>query len=136
MQLSSSRDAVILTSSTLPVLSWDGRTPTTLIGQVEARLAVGARFAVLANTTPLGRAADRGFLEGWWRAAHPRLGSLCAGWAVLVAGADVNPGLLLGADTVADFAAFPIRNCADRADALWWLRTRLAKADSAPSILQ
>ena len=118
------------------MLSWDGRAPTSLIGQVEARLAAGTRFVVLASMTPLGRPADRGFLEGWWRAAHPRLGGLCAGWAVLVARAGVDPGRLLRDDTVADFPAFPIRTCADRADALWWLRTRLAKAEPAPSILQ
>ena len=123
------REAQSFASSALSVLNWDGRTPTSLIGQVETRLAVGARFVVLAPTSPLGRAADRGFLAGWWRAAQPRLTGLCAGWATIVPGADVNPGHLSVRADEFDFVEFPIRACADRAEAVWWLQVQLAKPD-------
>jgi hypothetical protein len=124
-------DALIFASSMLPVLNWDGRTPMSLIGQVEARLAAGTRFEVLAPTSPLGCAADRGFLDGWWRAAQPRLSGMCAGWATIVRGADVNPGHLSASADRLEFADFPIRACADRAEALLWLRGQLAKTDQA-----
>ena len=125
------REAQSFASSTLPVLDWDGRSATSLIAQVETRLAVGARFVVLAPTSPLGRVADRGFLEGWWRAAQPRLTGLCAGWATIVPGADVNPGHLSVQPSGLNFAEFPVRACADRAEALWWLQVQLAKTDQS-----
>lgn len=117
------RDAARFASSRTSVLDWDGRSPIALIGAVEARLAAGAPFVVLAPSTPLGRAADRGLLEGWWRVALPRLAGLCVGWAALV------PEAAIPAEPTTD-GAFPIRFCADRAEALWWLRSRLAGSPS------
>ena len=126
------RDTRPLASSALPILSWDGRTPTSLIGQVEANLAAGMRFVVLATTSPLGRVADRGFLEGWWRAVQPRLAGMCDGWAVVVPDADAHPGRcsaqLMRRPGDFAFVDFPVRFCAERAEALGWLQARHARA--------
>lgn len=118
-------------SSMLPILSWDGRTPTSLIGHVEASLAGGMRFVVLAATSPLGRVADRGFLEGWWRAVQPRLAGMCDGWAVIAPDADAHsghfPAQLMRQPSNFAFVDFPVRFCAERAEALGWLQARGAK---------
>ena len=118
-------------SPALPLLHWDGRVATTLIAQVEARLASGERFVVLAAAAPLGRGADRALLDRWWRAAQGRLDGRCAGWAVLVPGADVRPALLPASAGLTEMVGFPIRACADQAEALWWLRGRLAETQAA-----
>ena len=52
VQLSSSFDAVVPQSSLLPMMHWDGRSPTALIGQVEARLAAGARSCFVNHGRP------------------------------------------------------------------------------------
>lgn len=115
-------------SDGLPIVRWDGTAPAALIAALEARLAAGARFAVLAAAPPLGRDEERGLLARWWSTVRGRLAGLCAGWAVLVPGADVDPALLAHHAVRDPAPPFPVRACADQADALLWLRARLAQA--------
>jgi hypothetical protein len=112
------------------IVHWDSAAPALLIAAVEARLAAGTRFAVLAAVPPLGRGEDHALLARWWSAVHGRLAGRCTGWAVLVPGADIDPALL-ARHAVRDSAfQFPIRACADRAEALRWLRVRLMEASA------
>jgi hypothetical protein len=114
------------------ILRWDGTAPAALIAQIEACLAAGTGFAVLGAGPPSGRGADDALLARWWSATRGRLAGLCAGWAVLVPGADVNPGLL-ARDSVRDPALpFPVRTCADQAEAFVWLVSKLETLDAVP----
>jgi len=117
----------------VPVVRWDGTAAATLIAEVEACVAAGARFAVLAAAPPLGHGAEAGaLLARWWPTAHDRLAGLCAGWAVLVPGADVNPGLLARYAVQDPALPFPVRTCADQAEAFVWLVSKLETLDAVP----
>lgn len=115
------------------ILRWDSTAPAALIAGAEARLAAGARFVVLAAAPPLGRDGDRALLARWWSAAHGRLAGLYAGWAVLVPGADVDPGLLARCAVRDSAFPFSVRACADQAEGCLWLRARLEESGAMSS---
>jgi hypothetical protein len=101
--------------------------PGTLVAQLEECLASGAPFGVLVLE---GNVANEGSLRTAMQAiGRDRLATACIGWAVIVPRADVRPALLAhnaraatrdGAD-----APFPVCACADKAEAMAWLRRRL-----------
>lgn len=115
----------------LPIVCWDGARPSALIAALETRLASGTQFAVLSSAPHLGRGTDVALLAHWWSTRIDRLAGLCVGWVVLVPGADVNPALLSRHGAQDSGLPFPVRPCADRADALVWLNTRLNQAGTA-----